>query len=251
MSKQEDKQGIKPAQVLAAALAAATAAVLGSTLGVAGTVLGAAVASIISTVGGAVYLKSLERTRESVRTVTARVTGRGSVITVSTPPEQDSAETPAEAQATGDEVDDTEEVAVETRPPSTPRTWRKPLVLVAGGLLVFAMGMAVVTGLEWVRGEPLSGGGSTTVGSLVSGKTGNTDKTTTTTVVITTPPTATTAPTNTGTDEPTTTNTTSGSETPTTTGSAPEQTTTTATTTTTRSVPTTTTTQAPSATPTP
>ncbi|EWC60606.1 hypothetical protein UO65_4105 [Actinokineospora spheciospongiae] len=249
MSKQEDKQGIKPAQVLAAALAAATAAVLGSTLGVAGTVLGAAVASIISTVGGAVYLKSLERTREGVRTVTARVTGRGSVITVSTPPEQDPAETPDEVQATGDEVDHTEEVVVETRPPATPRPWRKPLVLVAGGLLVFAMGMAVVTGLEWVRGEPLSGGGSTTVGSLVSGKTGSTDKTTTTTVVITTPPAATTEPTNTGTDEPTTTTgTTSGSETPTTQESTPEQTTTT---TTTRSVPTTTTTQAPSATPTP
>jgi hypothetical protein len=61
----KDKSGIRVAQILAAALAAVTAALLGSTLGVAGTVLGAGVASVVTTVGGEVYLRSLQRTREA------------------------------------------------------------------------------------------------------------------------------------------------------------------------------------------
>ncbi|UOZ08197.1 hypothetical protein [Amycolatopsis sp. WQ 127309] len=59
----EAKSGLRIAQVMAAALAAVTAALLGSTLGVAGTVAGAGVASVITTVGGEVYLRSLQRTR--------------------------------------------------------------------------------------------------------------------------------------------------------------------------------------------
>jgi hypothetical protein len=64
-SKPAEKSGIRVAQIIAAALAAVTAALLGSTLGVAGTVLGAGVASIVTTVGGEVYLRSLQRTREA------------------------------------------------------------------------------------------------------------------------------------------------------------------------------------------
>jgi hypothetical protein len=60
-----EKSGIRVAQIVATALAAVTAALLGSTLGVAGTVLGAGVASIVTTVGGEVYLRSLQRTREA------------------------------------------------------------------------------------------------------------------------------------------------------------------------------------------
>jgi hypothetical protein len=64
-SKPAEKSGIRVAQIIAAALAAVTAALLGSTLGVAGTVMGAGVASIVTTVGGEVYLRSLQRTREA------------------------------------------------------------------------------------------------------------------------------------------------------------------------------------------
>lgn len=59
--------GLTFPQIIASALAAATAAILGSFLGVLGTIGGAAVASIISTVGSALYQKSLEVTRDRVK----------------------------------------------------------------------------------------------------------------------------------------------------------------------------------------
>ena len=64
-SGQDSKKGLRLTPVLAAALAAVTAALLGSTLGVAGTVVGAGVASIVTTVGGELYLRSLQRTRDA------------------------------------------------------------------------------------------------------------------------------------------------------------------------------------------
>ncbi|MFI7000507.1 hypothetical protein [Nocardia sp. NPDC050175] len=67
----EEKGGIKPSQVTAAALAAVTAAFLGSTLGVAGTVAGAGIASVVSTVGGELYLRSLSKTKAAAQRTTA------------------------------------------------------------------------------------------------------------------------------------------------------------------------------------
>ncbi|WP_328604749.1 hypothetical protein OG943_32600 [Amycolatopsis sp. NBC_00345] len=64
-SGSDAKKGLRLTPVLAAALAAVTAALLGSTLGVAGTVVGAGVASIVTTVGGELYLRSLQRTRDA------------------------------------------------------------------------------------------------------------------------------------------------------------------------------------------
>ncbi|WP_405163665.1 hypothetical protein OG203_00645 [Nocardia sp. NBC_01499] len=63
----DKKDGIKPSQVTAAALAAVTAAFLGSTLGVAGTVAGAGIASVVSTVGGELYLRSLSKTKAAAQ----------------------------------------------------------------------------------------------------------------------------------------------------------------------------------------
>jgi hypothetical protein len=54
-------------KVLACAGAAATSALVGSLFGVEGTVLGAAVGSAVSTVATAIYQRSLDRTRETVR----------------------------------------------------------------------------------------------------------------------------------------------------------------------------------------
>ncbi|MBQ6640651.1 MAG: hypothetical protein IJH84_06415 [Saccharopolyspora sp.] len=51
------------AQVAGGALASVTAALLGSQLGVAGTVFGAGMTSVIITVGGALYQRSLEKTK--------------------------------------------------------------------------------------------------------------------------------------------------------------------------------------------
>lgn len=82
--------GLTFPQIAAGALAAATASILGSFLGVLGTIGGAAAASIVSTVGAALYQRSLERTRDKVKerlvvnptgsqvaSAVARVTGQG------------------------------------------------------------------------------------------------------------------------------------------------------------------------------
>ncbi|HVW40910.1 MAG TPA: hypothetical protein VHC18_06135 [Amycolatopsis sp.] len=62
-----DKSSLKPAQLAASALAAVTAAFLGSTLGVGGTIAGAGIASVVTTVGGELYLRSLRKTRAAAR----------------------------------------------------------------------------------------------------------------------------------------------------------------------------------------
>ncbi|HSK58814.1 MAG TPA: hypothetical protein VK935_07150, partial [Actinomycetospora sp.] len=59
--------GLTFPQIIASALAAATAAIMGSFVGVLGTIGGAAVASIVSTVGSALYQRSLEATRDRVK----------------------------------------------------------------------------------------------------------------------------------------------------------------------------------------
>jgi hypothetical protein len=159
MSDKEETDRVKISQVLAGALAAVTAALIGSTMGVAGTIVGAGMASIVSTVGGALYLRSIERTRDSVRTVRAKVVGKsgGTTVLVADPDE--------EPPAVGEEVEATDEPA-EDRPPAERRKLRWPM-LVVGSLAAFALGMVAVTGVEWLRGESLSGGTGTTFGSIV------------------------------------------------------------------------------------
>jgi hypothetical protein len=175
MSDKEQKDRVRISQVLAGALAAVTAALLGSTMGVAGTVVGAGLASVVSTVGGALYLRSIERTRDSVLTVRAKVVGRSGGTTVlvadgdtqARPDAGTDAATGAVTSAeTGDEV---EAVAVEERddhPPAGRRRLSVPMLVLAS-LAVFALGMLAVTGVEWLRGESLSGTGGTTFGSIV------------------------------------------------------------------------------------
>ncbi len=155
----KDTEGIRISQVLAGALAAVTAALLGSTMGVAGTVVGAGLASVVSTVGGALYLRSIQRTKQSVQTVRAKVVGRsgGATVLVTNEDTEDTGETP--------EVEPTPETAGD-RPEPQRRRLRWP-ALVAGSVLAFALGMLAITGVEWMRGEPLSGGTGTTFGSIV------------------------------------------------------------------------------------
>jgi len=230
MSERQDTDGIRLSQVLAGALAAVTAALIGSTMGVGGTVVGAGVASVISTVGGTLYLRSIQRTKESVRTVRAKVVGRsgGTTVMVSSEDPETSSEDPAEP---GDEVEAEPLTSTDDRPPTEKRRLRWA-VLAVTTLAAFALGMAAVTGVEWLRGESLSGDGSTTFGSIVAPhhNTGSTedpaDPTTSTTTTsptssTTTDPTTSTAPTTTSTAPP------SGSSTTTTTTSPPATTTTT------------------------
>lgn len=203
MSDAQDER-VRTSQVLAGALAAVTAALIGSTMGVAGTVVGAGLASVISTVGGAVYLRSIQRTRDGVRTVRAKVVGRsgGATVLVSTDDEEPAPEP-------GDEVEAESAPDEPERPPAEKRRLRWP-VLVVTTVAAFALGMAAVTGVEWLRGESLSGGSGTTFGSVVAphesssdtgDRTGETTSTTTTTPTPT-DPTTTTAPTTTSTTPP-------------------------------------------------
>lgn len=63
---------VSPSQVAGGALASVTAAYLGSHLGVAGTFWGAGLSSVVISVGGAVYQRSLERTKEKATITAAR-----------------------------------------------------------------------------------------------------------------------------------------------------------------------------------
>jgi hypothetical protein len=199
--KTDDKDNIRISQVLAGALAAVTAALIGSTMGVAGTVVGAGLASVISTVGGAVYLRSIQRTRESVRTVRAKVVGRSGGATVLVSTDDPDADTEAEVSDSSDESGD--------RPPVDKRRRRWPVIVVTS-LAAFALGMAAITGVEWLRGESLSGDSGTTFGSIVEPHRGAGDGGTPSDEAPTTTPTPTTAPTwtdPTKTTDPTTTST--------------------------------------------
>ncbi|GAB2651533.1 hypothetical protein GCM10027271_06610 [Saccharopolyspora gloriosae] len=66
--KKSKKIELSGAQVTGGALASVTAAFLGSYLGVAGTVFGAGLTSVVITVGGALYQRSLETTKEKLET---------------------------------------------------------------------------------------------------------------------------------------------------------------------------------------
>jgi hypothetical protein len=146
MSDKTDTDSIRFSQVLAGALAAVTAAVLGSTMGVAGTVVGAGLASIVTTVGGALYLRSIQRTKQGVRSVRNKVVTRAGGTTV-TLVDEEPEDQPDEQPQTGHRL-------------------RWPAVVV-GSVLAFVLGMMAVTGVEWLRGESLSGGEGTTVGGIV------------------------------------------------------------------------------------
>jgi hypothetical protein len=149
----EKHENIRISQVLAGALAAVTAAVLGSTMGVAGTVAGAGVASVVSTVGGALYLRSIQRTGQGVRSVRNLVVTRAGATTVTVVEKSEDSAESAGRLAAGEE-----------RPPARRIGWR---AVVVGSMLAFVLGMAVITGVEWLRGEPLSGGEGTTIGDVV------------------------------------------------------------------------------------
>lgn len=226
--KNDDTDRIRISQVLAGALAAVTAALVGSTMGIAGTVVGAGLASVISTLGGAVYLRSIQRTRESVRTVHAKVVGRsgGATVLVSrdAPETAPGEEVEAETEP-ADQAGSAERGVSDDRPP-TGRRRRWP-ALVVTTIAAFALGMVAITGVEWLRGEPLSGGSGTTFGSIVAPHQSSGDPADqTTTDPTTTPTTTSTEPTTTAPPTSTTTTPPSESSTTTTTTTPPVTTTT-------------------------
>ena len=207
----EEKSGLRIAQVMAAALAAVTAALLGSTLGVAGTVVGAGVASVITTVGGEIYLRSLQRTRAAaakarqLATSGIRRRGTGSEVALA---EQPTVQLPRP----GEDPDE----------PSRLRKLRWPLII-GTSVAAFAVAILAIVGFESATGTQIGGGTGSSIGKIFGGG-GHPDTTPSTTPSTSTndtqdSPTPSTSSTSTETTTPTT-----STESPTTTPTTPSTT---------------------------
>lgn len=172
----EKKTQVSPAQVGGAALASVTAAFLGSRLGVAGTVVGAGLTSVIITIGGALYQRSIEKTREKAVVAAARAS-------VLRQRRSQSGQVAGTEEATrkiqvtglqwpgGEAVEEPAAERSSTRtvlsPPVSRRRWGRWTLVGATCVAVFAVSMLLVTGLEGITGRPLSGGDGTTLGRVL------------------------------------------------------------------------------------
>ncbi|MFJ8649613.1 hypothetical protein ACIRNI_26275 [Streptomyces sp. NPDC093546] len=132
-------------QVAGSAAAAVVAAKLAAKLGVYGTVLGAGVISVIATCGGPVFQHLLTAAGERVRAV------RRPRSTASAEPG------PAHGEFGG---------ATTYRARTLVRGRRRSVIAAA---LVFVLAMAGITAYELISGQDFSGGGGTTIGSVVRG----------------------------------------------------------------------------------
>jgi hypothetical protein len=203
-------------QILAGSAAAVCGAWLSSTIGVAGTVIGAGLVSALVTVLSAVYAHGARRARDRLRTRLAEL-------------QRGHAPASYAADAVGAAEGSARAAAVVDRPGPGPGAepdehgyrWGR---IALSALVVFVIGMAVVTVVELVDGHSLT---CTTTGSHCNGTTtvpipGR--KPTTTRPAPTTPaptpsPTPTLSPTSTPTPTPSVTDTGSPTGTPTPTGS--------------------------------
>jgi hypothetical protein len=143
----EGGRSLTVTKVLAGGLAAASSAVCGSYFGVLGTVGGAAAGSVVTALSTEIYQRAFDRARDHFRPSagTRGAPGRPSFY-------RSAGYRPARAAR---------------------RRFLPSLVIVS--LVVFAVAMGAVSGIEWARGEPLSGGShGTSVGHLFSGGVGST-----------------------------------------------------------------------------
>jgi len=191
----EKESGLRIAQVVAAALAAVTAALLGSTIGVAGTVAGAGLASIITTVGGELYLRSLRKTRVAAR--------RAREALGTTPFRRRAAlsEAPTgELPRPGTDTD--------TAPPEDKRLLRWALIFGLSAV-AFVVALLAIVGFEQATGTQVGGGTGPAIGRVLGGDhpTSTPSHTPVTSVTPTTPatPSGTTPPPTTSSAPPTTT----------------------------------------------
>jgi hypothetical protein len=136
----------------------------------------------VTTVGEALYQRSLERTRDRVRnrigSQRAR-TGRpteGATAILGQGPADATRVAPAPAgtrvlpaeEPAAPRPDETPTVVLTptTAPPARSGHGKRVAVLAATGVLIFLIAMVVVTGIERVKGSPLSGGEGTSVGEV-------------------------------------------------------------------------------------
>lgn len=144
-------------QSIGSALGAVSSAVLLSTLGVAGTLIGAALGSLVITIGGALYSRSLQVTRDRVLRTAARARSSSSGATVAPddPPRWiDAPSSPGEVEdATG---------ALPRQQGLRALPWKR---ILGAGAAVFAIAMALILAFELTTGRPVSsytGGSSRT-----------------------------------------------------------------------------------------
>ncbi|OYO18425.1 hypothetical protein CGZ93_15710 [Enemella dayhoffiae] len=171
-------------QLAGGALAASTAAAIGSQLGVAGTIVGAGVVSIICAVAGAVYTRTLKHTGARVSGLVRRPAGSASnsnPAPTGSSPWTTAAESPGQTQAPADEQTRVLSIGARagetggaTEVPATPRRRIRPARLLAAATAVFLLAGLLVTGVETLTGNALSGGGGTTVGRIAEPSTGRT-----------------------------------------------------------------------------
>ena len=146
-------------KVLAGAGAAATSAVLGSFFGATGTVTGAALGSVASTVATTLYQRSLDRTRDTILARVRITPGRRTDLS-DTPTVQLTAPTP---------TDPGESATTQLQVEPVLRRPRRFWIYAAATVVVFAIGLLVVTGLEWAKGASLTTGQpGTSVGRVLT-----------------------------------------------------------------------------------
>ncbi|WP_327370298.1 hypothetical protein [Streptomyces sp. NBC_01217] len=157
-------------QVAGSAVAAVAAAVAASQLGVYGTILGAGVMSVVATCGGSVFQHFFRRTGEQICEVTVQAKNPGHEASASDTHETGDTRllTPLDETRllTAARPDQGAEFSEATTHGTRVRGWKRPAL---GAAVVFAVTMGGITTFELVSGNDLSGGGGTTVGSVVRG----------------------------------------------------------------------------------
>ncbi|TWF77943.1 hypothetical protein FHX44_113859 [Pseudonocardia hierapolitana] len=146
-------------KVIAGAGAAVTSAVLGSYFGATGTVAGAALGSVASTVATTFYQRSLDRTRD---TILARVR-------LSPGSRTDLSDTPTVQLTVPQQRGPAEPATTQLHVEPVLRRPRKVWLWAGATVLVFVIGLLVVTGLEWAKGASLTTGQpGTSVGRVLT-----------------------------------------------------------------------------------
>ncbi len=141
------------------ALAAVSAAVVLSALGTAGTLVGAAMGSLVITVGGALYSRSIQVTRERAATMAARRR-----VTEAEPAQPDQGAQRVRPRIDTVRPDGAGLAAPKSAysPPDRSLPWTR---IVAGTLALFVVAMGLIVGFELITNRPVSsytGGSSDT-----------------------------------------------------------------------------------------
>jgi hypothetical protein len=159
------KKDLTVNKLIAGAGAAATSAVLGSFFGAMGTVGGAAVGSVFSAVVTSLMQHSLDKTRDTVK-AKVKLPGGGTVKVTGTTevPAPRGAADQASTRVFVTPGDQPTEVlsAVPAVDAGPPKSRRRLLVMTGFTLVVFAIGMLAITGIELVKGSPLNTSSSST-----------------------------------------------------------------------------------------